>query len=148
MATRVLPSPVFISATQPKCSAGAAHDLHVEVALAERAPTRLADRGEGLGEELVEVVDPGLEVVAGRCRRGVAEVTGERAQLVVGASLHLGLVRVHLGHERLEQLELLALAGVQQLLEETHVGSECTGGLSRSRPVTAAAAPRSASMTR
>ena len=33
---------------------GAAHDLHVEVPLAERAPGRLADRGERLGQQVVE----------------------------------------------------------------------------------------------
>ena len=43
----------------------AAHDLHVEVALAERALRRLADRGERLGEELVEELDARLAVVAG-----------------------------------------------------------------------------------
>ena len=35
---------------------GAAHDLDVEVALAERAHAGLADRGERLGEEVVEVL--------------------------------------------------------------------------------------------
>ena len=33
---------------------GAAHDLDVEVALAEGALARLADRGERLGQEVVE----------------------------------------------------------------------------------------------
>ena len=42
---------------------GTAHDLDVEVALAERAHPRLADRGERLGEEVVEVL---LLLVVGR----------------------------------------------------------------------------------
>ena len=35
---------------------GAAHDLHVEVTLAERAHARLPDRGERLGQDVVEVL--------------------------------------------------------------------------------------------
>jgi len=31
-----------------------AHHLHVEVPLADRAPRRLPDAGEGLGQEIVE----------------------------------------------------------------------------------------------
>ena len=53
-ATKVLPSPVFISAILPSWSTIAAEQLHVEVPLAERALHGLAHRREGLGEQRVE----------------------------------------------------------------------------------------------
>ncbi len=44
----------------------AAQDLHVEGPLAQDSPRRLADEGEGLGEQIVEALSglvPGLELV-------------------------------------------------------------------------------------
>ena len=54
---------------------GAAHELHVEVALAEHPPAGLADDGERLEQEVVEV----LAVV-----EALAELGGLGLQLVVG----------------------------------------------------------------
>ena len=98
----------------------AAHDLHVEVALAQRALARFPHGGERLGEQLVEEVDPRLAVVAGGGVDAGPELAGQGPDLLVAATLHLGLERGDLGHDRLEQLELAALAGVQHLLKETH----------------------------
>ena len=54
---------------------------------------------------------------------------GEGAQLVVGARFHLRLVTADDRGDRLQRLELAALAGVQDLVEESHGGSQCRGGL-------------------
>ena len=56
------------------CSAAAAHELHVEVPLAERPLGRLADGGERLGQQVVE----GLAV-----GEALAELVGQGAQLGV-----------------------------------------------------------------
>ena len=66
----------------PEVQRGAAHQLHVVVALADGASRRLADRGERLDQQVVEllaVVEPlaeltglGLEVVVGRALRSRA----------------------------------------------------------------------------
>ena len=53
-ATKVLPSPVFISAILPLVEDDAADELDVEDALAEGALHGLAHRREGLGQEVVE----------------------------------------------------------------------------------------------
>ena len=88
-----MPSPVFISATQPEVQGGAAHQLHVEVALPERAAGGLPDERERLGEQVVEGVEAGLPLgdqVAGPVE-AAAELAGEGPQLLVAALLHLGL---------------------------------------------------------
>ena len=54
VATSVLPSPVFISAMLPWCSDRAAHDLDVEVPLADGPLGGFADHRERLGQEVVE----------------------------------------------------------------------------------------------
>ena len=90
---------------------GAAHQLHVEVALTERPPAGLADGGERLGEEVVEVLAP-LEAAP--------ELVGLRAELLVGEALHVGLERVDLRDDRLQELEFPALARVEDPLEEAH----------------------------
>ena len=56
----------------------AADQLDVEMALAERALGRLAHRGEGVGQEVVEGLALG---------QALAEPGGARAQLVVGERL-------------------------------------------------------------
>ena len=61
----------------------AAHQLHVEVALSEDPLARLADGGEGLGEQVVEV----LAVL----ERALRNSPVWRAQLGVGEPLDLGL---------------------------------------------------------
>ena len=75
---------------------GATHDLHVEVPLAEGALARLADRGERLGQEVVE----GLAV-----GEPLAEDVGLVAQLLVGELLEVVLERVDLVGDALEPLE-------------------------------------------
>ena len=90
----------------PEVQRGAAHDLDVEVALTEDPLAGLADGREGLGEEVVEVLDPLLPVRADGVEAR-PELGGERAQLVVGAALHLRLERGDLRNDRLEHLELL-----------------------------------------
>ena len=81
---------------------GAAHDLDVEVALAERARAGLADRRERLGQEVVEVL---LLLVVGRrsrssCSRQVAVSARSSSS---ERRLHLGLERADLGRDRLER---------------------------------------------
>ena len=69
----------------------AADHLHVEMALAERAPGRLAHGGEGRHQQVVEIGAVG-ELLAERLRAG--------PQLGVGELLQLGLERVDLVHGR------------------------------------------------
>ena len=114
---------------------GAAHDLHVEVALPDRARGGLPHGGERLGEQVVEEVD--ARVVVGRLVEAVPELVGERAELGVGAALHLGLERGDLGRDRLEELELPAFAGVEELVEQAHEVNQLyrrTGPSDRTRP--------------
>ena len=76
----------------------AAHELDVKVAEARRPDRRLAHRGKGLGEEVVERLARGIPL---------AEDRGHRTELVVGHCLEPGLQLVHaLG----DALELLAIA--------------------------------------
>jgi hypothetical protein len=79
------------------------------VSLTQRALGRLADRGEGLGEELVEGL-PGLEPLL--------EPVGPGPELRVGQRLDLGFVRVDNFDERLEPLQAAALAEVRDLVED------------------------------
>ncbi len=104
---------------------GTAHDLHVEVPLTEGALARLADRRERLGEEVVEVLL--LLVVVVDLVELFPPRGGERTQLVVGARFHLGLVDADDRCDRFQRLELAALAGVQDLVEESHEASQCRG---------------------
>ena len=60
----------------------AAHELHVEVAHPDGAPRRLAARGEGLGQERLELV---------RVGEPLSQLVGHAAQLDVGQRLHRGL---------------------------------------------------------
>ena len=103
---------------------GAAHDLHVEVPLAERALGRLTDRGERLGEEVVEglaVGQPGPELV------------GHRPQLLVGHGDELVLDGVDLLRDGLQLPEDLALAGAEHLVEQSgHAGTPRAGAGGRS----------------
>ena len=58
----------------------------------------------------------------------LAEREREAAEVVVGARLHLGLEAVDDRRDRLQHLELLALTGMQQLVEEAHTAINATGG--------------------
>src|SRR5713101_3520777 len=88
----------------------AAHELDVEVAQADRAPARLTAEGEGIDEELVEVMAfPGLLPEGGRAS----------AQAGVIERFELGFERVdRLGHR--EVALDLALVGVQKLGKDDH----------------------------
>ena len=83
--------------------------------------TRLAaSRGDGerLDGEVVEV---------GAVGEALAELGGLGLQLLVGQALQLGLERVDVGHHGLQRLELLALAGAEDAIEDAHAGFEPTG---------------------
>ncbi len=71
----------------------AAHELDVEMTLAQAALGRLAHRGEGVGEDVIE-----------RLARGQAllECRGTRAQLLVGEPDERRLHRIYLVHEGLQ----------------------------------------------
>ncbi len=56
----------------------AAHELHIEVPLAERPLGRLAHRGESLGQQIVEALAVG---------QPLAELIRLAAQLIVGKRL-------------------------------------------------------------
>src|SRR5689334_13116741 len=98
-----------------------AHELDVEVALAEGALASLADRRERLGEDVVE-----------RLARSQAltKDVGLGTQLGVGELLEVLLDGVHLGGDAVELLDDAALTGTQQLLDDLgHAASP-----ERSRP--------------
>ncbi len=88
---------------------GAAHELHVEVALAERAPGRLADRGERLGQQVVEGLAVGEPLL---------ELVGHRAQLGVGQRGEVVFDRVDLVRDPLELAQDLAFARAQDLVDD------------------------------
>ncbi len=80
----------------------APHQLHIEVALTEDPPSRLAHDRVGLNEEVVEgfpLVEPLLELrrLVGECR--------------IAQTLHLGLEGADHGDELGQPPDLLALAG-------------------------------------
>ena len=80
---------------------GAAHQLHVVVALADHADGGLAGDGERLGQDVVErraVGEP------------ISELDGLASQFVVGQAPHLVAERVDVGNDRLEGLDLLAFS--------------------------------------
>ena len=59
VATRVLPSPVAISAIVPSCSTMPPMSCTSKWRIRTRATRRLAARGEGLGQEVVELLAAG-----------------------------------------------------------------------------------------
>ena len=71
---------------------GAAHELHVVVALADDPLGGLAAHGEGLEQEVVEVL-AALEALAELRRLGL--------ELGVAELLELGLERADVGHQAL-----------------------------------------------
>ena len=110
----------------PLVQRGGAHDLHVEMPLARRALRRLADRGERLGQQVVErlaVLDP------------LTELGGLGQELGVGEVLELRLVRQHELRDRLQVLPLASLAEVRDLVQYHVVRpSREFGGSCRSVP--------------
>ena len=83
----------------------AADQLHVEMALADAAPRRLAGQREGLGQQVVERL-----AAAG----ALAQRVGLGAQLLVAEQLHLRLDRVDLLGALLVGLEFAALSHTQR----------------------------------
>ena len=118
--TSVLPSPVFISAMLPTMQGGAAHQLHIEVALPDRAAGGLAGHRERLGQQVVE----GLAV-----GDSLAELDGLCGELLVGQVVDLWLEGVRQLGEVFELLELPAFAQVGDLVEDRHVCSFVTEGM-------------------
>ena len=88
-----------------------AHQLHVEVALADGAPGRFPDGGEGLDQQVVDVLAP---------VQALAERHGPVSQGLVAERLSLGLEFVDVRHQRLQGPNLLAFAGAQDLGEDAH----------------------------
>ena len=75
----------------PEVEGGAAHELHVVVALADDPAGRLADDRERLDQQVVEILAVG---------EPLAELGRLGPQRVVGQRLHLGFERVDVGHQR------------------------------------------------
>ena len=119
----------------PEVERGAAHDLDVEVALAEHPLARFAHGGERFREQVVEGVVDELELVVGVARAGLGpvdpalELCGSGNQLLVAQLLHLGFECGDERDDRLHGFEPLALPGVEKLLEDAHAGCKCTGGV-------------------
>ena len=89
----------------------AAHELHVVVALADLAQRCLADHGEGLDEQVVEVCSVG---------QPLAELDRSVGELLVGQCLDLGFERIDVRHECLDGPEFLALTGTEEFVEDAH----------------------------
>ena len=85
----------------------AADELHAEGLHAQHAPCRLAHDGEGLGQELVEVL---TGLIAG------LEFVGLGAQLLVGERLHLRLKGLDFIRDRIDPLQLVVTVGAEELL--------------------------------
>ncbi len=95
----------------PEVQRGAAHDLDVVVALAEHPRGRLSNHGERFGEQIIEILP---------VREALTEQDRPRRQLRVGDVLELRSERGDFRDDRLEKLELLAFARVEDLLEQAH----------------------------
>ena len=121
MATRVLPSPVFISAILPAVQHHAADQLHVEVAHVEDAAAGLADHGKGFGQDVLQklifrrtplvVVLDAFEALG----QALAEFVGLGAQLGVGERVHLRFERIDLLDRGHQALNLALVIGAENL---------------------------------
>ena len=105
----------------------AADQLHVEMALAERALGRLAHGGEGRHQDVVERLAVG---------ELLPELVGARAQRVVGELLELRLERVDRVDPRLVLGTRRSLDGAEKLAGDgaDHCGQILTLGGPRRRP--------------
>ncbi len=88
-----------------------AHELHVEVALADHPAGRLPGHGEALGEQVVEA----LAVVV-----ALPELGGLGPEGIVGQRLDLGLESVDVGDDVGHEPPPLAFAGPEDLVEHAH----------------------------
>ncbi len=86
-----------------------AHELDVEVALAEYAGGSLADGSERLGEQLVKGLAVGVPLL---------ELVGHRPQLCVGERPEVLLDRVDLADDGLEPAQRLALASAKEAVND------------------------------
>ena len=93
----------------PEVERRAAHDLHVEVALADDPARGLPHRRERLHEEVVEV---------GAVRQAAAELGGLGLERLVGEGTELGLECVDVRDEALEGLHPLAVTGTEDFVED------------------------------
>ncbi len=96
---------------------GPAHQLDVVVALADLAAGRLAHDGEGLDEQVVEILPVG---------QTGPELDGLGRQGLVGEGFGLRFERVDLGDQGLEGPDLLAFTGTEELVENAHGNVEST----------------------
>ena len=94
-----------------------AHQLDLEVALADRAHRRLADHGERLGQQLVER----LAVPVAR-----AELVGLGPQLRVGQVLQVAFERVDVVGDPPEPFHQLRLTGAEQTVQKRHGSTSFT----------------------
>ena len=83
----------------------AAHQLHVEMALAEGALGRLAHGGEGLDQDVVELLALGQPVL---------ELLGAGAQLVIDQRRQLRLERVDVVDQRTQTFDVAIVCGTKQ----------------------------------
>ena len=90
----------------------AAHDLHVKVTHAERAPRGLADRGECLGHQRLE----GLPALA-----ALLEFVGKPAQLLVGHLLVGVLQGVRQRHHLLQAAQFAPFTHADDPIQKCHV---------------------------
>ena len=94
------------------------HQLHVEVTLADHPSCGLAGDGERLDGDVVEL---------GAVGESLPELVRLGPEVVVGQLLDLRLERVDVGDHALEGLELLALAGAEDSIEDAHAAVQPTG---------------------
>ena len=102
----------------PEVQGGSAHQLHVEVALADDTHGGLAHDGEGLHGDVVEVGTVGESFAKCRCLG---------LQIGVAQPLHLGFEGVDVRHHALQGFELLSFASAEDAVEDSHAAYEPTG---------------------
>ena len=96
---------------------GTAHELDVEVALADGALGRLADDRERLHQEVVQVLAVG---------QPLPELDRLVGELLVGEGFELWLQSIDVRHEGLKRPQLLALAHTQELGQNAHCAIQGT----------------------
>ena len=101
----------------PEVQCRTAHQLHVEVALADDPLGGLAHDRERLDGQVVEL---------GAVGQALAELGGLRLQCLVAQALRLGLQRVDVRDHALQRFELLALPGAEDAIQDAHAGDEPT----------------------
>ncbi len=95
------------------------HQLHVEVTLADDPAGRFAHHRERLDQEVVEGLTA-LDATAELRRLGAKRVVAERT--------HCRGLRIDVGNQALQGLQLLAFTSSEDAIEDAHAGSKPTGG--------------------